>query len=161
MTDNHSQRLPLIDAIKKGKFASYIDELCELALQGDSSASIALGHIYFRGGDGVCKDYHTALYWFKMVKPEYDVTGIVARHIAIIYYKGLGVAKDHQNAAKYMRRSALHGYGNSMILFAIMQKKGDGTLKKIRASETILRASVCDSKLSVMTRFLALMWLYP
>jgi TPR repeat protein len=159
--DNQPQRASLIDAMRKGEFACRVDELRERASQGDNSASIALGHIYFQGGDSVRKDYVEALYWFKKVKPEDDVTGFVASHLATIYYKGFGVSKNHRIAAKYLRSAALRGQRKSKVLFAILQKKGDGTLKKPRSAETILRASVCDPKLSVMTRFLALVWLYP
>jgi TPR repeat protein len=158
--DNHSQHAPLIDAMRKREFAPYIDELRERASKGDNSASIALGYIYFRGGDNVPRDYIEALYWFKKIKLEDDVTGFVAGHLATIYYKGLGVAKNRQVAAKYLRSAALRGHRKSMVLLAVLQKKDNGTLKKLRSSETILRASVCDSKLSVMMRFLALMWLY-
>ena len=159
MTDNHSQRAPLIDAIRKGEFAPHVDELREHASQGNIASSIALGHIYFRGGDGVPKDYGEALYWFENVKLEDDVTGFVASHLATIYYKGLGVTKNHRMAAKYLRSAALHGHSKSMVLFAILQKKGNGMLKKSRSAETILRASVCDSNLSIMMRFLALVLL--
>ena len=161
MTDNHSKRVPLIDAMRTGEFAPHVDELRECASLGDNAASIALGYIYFRGSDGIRKDYDEALFWFKKIKLEDDVTGFVAGHLAAIYYKGLGVAKNHQMAAKYLRSAALHGHRKSRVLFAILQKKGDGTLKKPHSAETILRASVCDSKLSVMMRFLAHVWLYP
>lgn len=159
MTDNHSQRAPLVDALRKGEFSPYVDELRERALQGDSSALIALGSIYFRGGDGVRKDYNAAAYWFGKVQLEYDVTGFVASHLATIYYKGLGVAEDHQKAARYLRSAALHGHGNSIVMFAILQKKGDGTLKKPQSAKTIFRSSVCNSKLNIGMRFLALLWL--
>ncbi|WP_329741601.1 hypothetical protein [Dyella sp. A6] len=155
MSDNHSQRELLSDAMRKGKFAPYVDGLRERASKGDQSALIALGYIYFRGGEGVQNNYSEALFWFKKFKLEDDVDGFVASHIATIYYKGLGVAKNHRLAAKYLRSAALRGHGRSRILFAILQKKGDGTLKKPRTAEMIFRASVCDTKLSIRMRFLA------
>ena len=161
MKDNNSQRAPLLDAIRKGEFALHVDELRERAAQGNIASSIALGHIYFRGGDSVPKDYGEALYWFKRIKLEDDATGFVASQLATIYYKGLGVAKNRRIAAKYLRSAALHGHSKSRVLFAILQKKGSGTLKKPRSAGTILRASVCDSSLNIMMRFLALVWLYP
>lgn len=161
MTDNHSQRAPLIYAMRSGELASYADELRARASQGDNAAPIALGYIYFRGGGDVRKDYGEALLWFKKIKLKDDLTGFVASHLATIYYKGLGVAKNHRIAARYLRSAALRGHGKSRVLFAALQKKGDGTLKKPRSAATILRASVFDSKLSVMTRLLAFVWLYP
>jgi hypothetical protein len=49
MTDNHSQHASLMDAMRTGEFTPHIDELHKRASQGDDVASIALGHIYFRG----------------------------------------------------------------------------------------------------------------
>lgn len=161
MMGDGSDRAPLYDAMRKRKFALCVNEFRELASQADRAAPIALGYIYFMGGDGVRRDYRQALRWFEEVNLEDDVSGLVASHLATIYYKGLGVAKNHRAAAKYLRSAALHGHGRSRVLMAILQKKGDGTLRKPRAAETILRASVCDRKLGVIMRLFALISLYP
>jgi TPR repeat protein len=146
----------IVDEMRKKGSVSGISQFRDRALQGDNASLIALGYIYFRR-----KNYGEALFWFEKVKLENDITGFVASHLATIYYKGLGITKNHRIAAKYLRSAALRGRVESRVLFAILQKKGDGTLKKLRAAETMLRASVCDPKLSVRMRFLALVWLYP
>lgn len=160
MVDNRLRRASLVEVIKGGEFASHLEELQGLALQ-DDAAAIALGYIYFCGGRGVPRDYGKALRWFKKVEKESDVNGFVAWHLAIMYYRGLGVLRNNQLAAKYLRRAALCGHSKSRIFFAILQKKGDGTLRKQRSAETILRAGLCDSSLNATTRLLALVWLLP
>ena len=136
-----------------------IDALKERASKGDCAAAIALGQVYFKGGLGVSKDYDAARNWWQQVKPEYDATGFVANRLATIYYKGLGVPRDRKKAYRYLRSAAVHGHRKSLVLLAILNKQGYGTVCKPRTSRTILCSSAANDKLSLATRFLALLWL--
>ncbi|MBB6184648.1 tetratricopeptide repeat protein [Oleiagrimonas soli] len=135
-------------------------ELIKRALLGDNSARIALGYAYFKGCGGVKKNYNNALYWFEKVELKYDATGFVANHLALIYYKGLGVARDQEKAMKYFRSASLHNHGASKILFAILQKRREDFSRKSRSAEILLRSSVCNPKVDLKMRFLALLWLW-
>ena len=148
-----------LNAFQNRNFSPYIAELSELAALGNSAAALALGHIYFRGGRGVPKNYITARYWWQRVNLEYDVNGFVASNLGRIYDKGLGVPADHRKAFKYLRSASLHGNLKSFVLLAILSKKGDGTVKKPHAADVMLRASISDPKQSVWMRLLALAWL--
>jgi hypothetical protein len=157
MTDDRAVRDSLVEAARTGEFPG-VSELRERVAHGDQGALILLGHLYFRGVGGVRKDYGEALYWFRKFKLEYDVTGLVAAHLAKIHYLGLGVPRSRRMAAWYLRSAALRGHGRSRIAFAMLQKKGDGTLMKPRAANTLLRASACDPRLSVMMRLAAFLY---
>lgn len=82
MKDIDLQRARLDEALMRGEFAPYVDELRQRASRGDNAALIALGHMHFKGGDGVERNYGEALFWFKDVKHEYDATGFAAIHLS-------------------------------------------------------------------------------
>ena len=149
----------MLDAIKSGDFLPYMAELKTRASTGDTPAAIALGHIFFKGGRGVRKDYVAARHWWQKVRLEDDVTGFVANRLATIYYKGHGVSKNHHTAYKYLRSACLHGHRTSMVVLAMLYKRGDGTLKRPRAAKILLKASVADPKVGNVMRFFALVFL--
>ncbi len=149
----------LLDMVGSADFLPYMAEVNARASMGDIAAAMALGHIFFKGGRGVRKDYIAARHWLEKVSLEDDVTGFVANRLAIIYYKGLGVSTDHDKAYKYLRSAILHGHRNSRVLLAILNKKGDGAFKKPHAARILLKASLADPKVSKVMRILALVWL--
>lgn len=161
MSDNYEIPKPLAEAIQKKKFSSCVEDLRALAEGGSPGAFIALGHIFFRGGDGIPKDYKEALYWLSKVKHEYDVTGFVEFHIGMIYDRGFGVSIDRRIAFKYFRSAALHGNRHALLMVAAMQRNGEGTFRKSRTAETIFRYCVCNKKSSIFMRFYALVSLSP
>ena len=149
----------LLDIVRSGDFLPYMAEVKARASMGDIAAAMALGHMFFKGGRGVPKDYIAARHWFERVSLKDDVTGFVANRLAIIYYKGLGVSTNHHEAYRYLRSAILHGHRNSRVLLAILNKKGDGTVKKPHSAHVLLKSSLFDSKVSKVMRFLALVWL--
>lgn len=149
----------LLDMVKNSDFLPHMAEVKARASMGDIAAAMALGHMFFKGGRGVRKDYIAARHWFEEVSLKDDVTGFVANRLAIIYYKGLGVSKNHHKAYRYLRSAVLHGHRNSRVLLAILNKKGDGNIKKPHAARILLKSSLFDSKVSKVLRLLALVWL--
>lgn len=160
ISSNNQLSQSLLEAIKRKKFSSCIQELNNLAEQGNCSALIALSHIFFHGGGGIRKDYKAALGWLNKIKPEDDVTGYAAYRLGIIYYKGLGLVPRRRLAFKYFRNAALHGSHMGLFMVAVMQKRGNETLKKTHASKIIFGSIFRNRKLGFVIRMLAFRWFW-
>lgn len=133
--DYESVPLILKDAIEKGTLEKVLLEVQVLASKGDNAAKLALAHAYFYGGHGVEKNYSQARNWLESID-EYDQFGGLVPHLlGKIAYQGLMGPKDARLAFKYFRRAALLGYTKSRIMVAVMQRIGDGTIRKPKAAK--------------------------
>ena len=71
-----------------------------LAVKGHAPAQSGLGMMYFTG-QGVSKDYKTAVKWFKLAAEQGDL--LAQANLGWIHYKGIGVSQNHEIALKYHR----------------------------------------------------------
>jgi TPR repeat protein len=81
-----------LTAHKSGDYATALREWTPLAEQGDTSAQIILGRMYFQG-QGVSQDYKTAAKWFRLAAEQGDETA--QYNLGGMYVDGAGVIQDN------------------------------------------------------------------
>jgi hypothetical protein len=83
-----------------------IDSTRKAAEAGDAAAQSNLGGYYYRG-EGLEKDYETAVEWFKKAAAKGDITGIY--NLGLCYYTANGVPMDKDMATSLFRKAAEAG----------------------------------------------------
>ena len=96
----------------------------EFALQGDREAQFLLGHEAFNIGEHISGEYEDALYWLKQSAGQHYLPAL--NLLGDMFYKGLGVKQNTEQAKKYYREAADRGDGISQYdLGFIAFKEGD------------------------------------
>lgn len=81
------------------------------AFRGDAEAMLALGSLYYTGGDGIPQDYAKALEWLLLAAAKDNAhakTGLGA-----LYHHGYGVPKDDRQAVEFLYAAAMQGDDNA------------------------------------------------
>jgi TPR repeat protein len=105
-------------------------KLLQSARAGDVQAQDALGQYYFEGRGGA-PDYVEAFKWSEKAAKKEVATSLV--RLGILYASGLGVEEaDSEKAFKHLRRGAIKGDIEGMLLVGMAFRAGDG----VEASDT-------------------------
>ncbi len=100
-----------------------IAELMKMAEQGDASAQVNLGSMYYNG-QGVPQDYKEALRWYLASADQGNATAQF--NMGVIYYKGQGVPQDYKGAVRWYRAAAEQGDGSAQYGLGSMYYNGQG-----------------------------------
>ncbi len=100
-----------------------IAELMKKAEQGDASAQVNLGSIYYNG-QGVPQDYKEALRWYLSAAEQGNATAQF--NMGVIYYKGQGVNQGYKEAVRWYRAAAEQGDASAQYGLGSMYYNGQG-----------------------------------
>ncbi|TDR30729.1 tetratricopeptide repeat protein [Hydromonas duriensis] len=89
------------------------------ANKGVSDAMVGYGGFFLRG-DGVKKNYKTALFWFEKAAKLNDPNGLYS--LGVMYQNGLGVAKKDMKKARFFWKQAAD-LGDKLALFMLTNAK--------------------------------------
>jgi TPR repeat protein len=155
LRDADWQSLPekLVELLSEGGLANSLIDIQAWAAKGDSAACLAMAHAYYYGDHGVEKNFSEAKHWLEKVDILEDPDGYAAHLLGVISYKGLSLQSDHRKAYKYFRRAALRGSTKGRIMVAVMQRDGDGTLKKPYAARLNFYRCSKSKDLSLLPRW--------
>ena len=103
-------------ALMTNDYKTAFSELKPLANQGNASAQIKVGWMYFTGA-GVTKDYAEALKWYKKAADQELAEAQYA--LGEMYHKGYGIPVDISQAMIWYRRAA--DQGNISAQYALGQ----------------------------------------
>lgn len=104
-----------------------INELENLAQNGDVGASYELGKAYFSGVGGVQVDYNKARGYFEFAAENGSVGANY--YLGKIYYNGNGVATNHLKAKEYFEKSSSADNVFSKYYLGKLYYWGDGVEK--------------------------------
>ena len=110
-----------MEAYRKGDYKTALEKWRPLAEDGNTSAQVNVGVIYFEGR-GVPKDYEEALKWYKMAAMKGHAEA--EYNLGVAYAQGQGVAQDQKEALRWYRQSAERGYLPAQIMLAEMYYRG-------------------------------------
>ena len=96
-----------VAALKRGDYATALQEFRLLAEQGHAEAQNAVG-VMFGNGLGVSHDHAEAAKWYRKAAEQGDA--VAQNNVGIVYSTGLGVSQDHAEAAKWYRKAAEQGH---------------------------------------------------
>jgi uncharacterized protein len=102
------------------------------AAQKNALAQCALGFVYYEGGHGLQKNLEKAKQCIKLAKPILVQKAAAGNPAALtwlgrISYLGLFQNRDYTQARRYFEAS---GDSDSLYMLAVMQRKGQGGIKK-------------------------------
>jgi TPR repeat protein len=100
-----------------------INELTELATNGDVKSQIRLGYLY-EEGISVKQDFISALQWYLKASQQGDA--LAQWHCGLIYESGKGIAKDYKEAIKWYKKSAEQGYSPAQFNMGAMYEYSKG-----------------------------------
>ena len=112
-----------MEAYSQRDYKTALDKWRPLAEDGNSSAQVNLGVMYYEGL-GVPRDYEEALKWYKMAalkghaEAEYN--------LGLAYAQGRGTPADQREALRFYRQSAERGYLPAQMMLAKMYYEGQG-----------------------------------
>ncbi|MDD3815854.1 MAG: tetratricopeptide repeat protein [Desulfocapsaceae bacterium] len=108
---------------------SYVQQIQELAGQGDGESQFALGLLYEYGGQGVVPDPDKAVASFLQA----GEAGIPAAclYLGIKYENGSGVVRNLTTAASWYCCAAKNGWAMAQFFLAELYKKGKGVKRDI------------------------------
>ena len=94
--------------------AQTIDEIKQLAEQGDAMGQAKLASLYFLGKEEIEVDHKLAAQWMKKAAKQ----GLVEAQatIAAMYDTGKGVQYDRNKASQWYEKAAKQGHGTSMAI---------------------------------------------
>lgn len=105
-----------------------IDNLSQVALNGDIDAQVQLGNMY-RSGQGVDKDWGKACQWYLLAA---DAGNAHAQYnLGMRYYNGQGVPKDLQQATLWWAKSADQGHTQALYALGFRYLNGDSVARDI------------------------------
>ena len=93
-----------------------LEELKELAEQGDAKAQNSFANLYCYGKD-VKKDYKKAVKWYS--KSAVQGHAVAQFNLASCYYNGCGVERDLKKAVEWWTKSAEQGYSDAQNSLAV------------------------------------------
>lgn len=138
--------------LSKNDYGACVDVFNEFAQRGDLVSAAALGEIYFRGGNGVLRDYIKSRYWLEKVA-HFVFTPDSAYKLGLIYYRGLGVNIDFKVAYSFFRKLALARMPRGLVMVGVMHRNREGVIFKPRLAQTCFRAALKNKDLNIVERF--------
>lgn len=95
-------------------WADGVNEIRQMAEQGNAKAQTQLASLYFLGKDGVEKDDKAAAEWMEKAANE----GVVDAQVVMgaFYDRGVGVEADRDKATKWYEKAAAQGHGTSLAI---------------------------------------------
>jgi TPR repeat protein len=96
-------------------------EIC--AKEDHSGAQTMLGAMYY-DGEGVRKDYHEAVKWFRLAVSKKEIPAVQVM-LAQMYYRGEGVPKDYHEAFKWSKAAATQHHPYAQRLLGLMYFNGE------------------------------------
>ncbi len=122
-----------------------IDELRQLANNGDAMAQGVLGTRYAKG-DRAPQDYKQAVYWYTKAANQGDAEAQC--NLGLCYFRGEGVAKDNKQAVYWYTKAANQGYAFAQFNLGFHYYIGSGVAKDCRqALNWFKKAKVQENKL--------------
>lgn len=104
--------------------APYVQQLQELAAQGDGEAQFALALLHEYGEQGVARDPEQALSWF-LQAGKAEIPG-ACLYLGIKYENGSHVVKNPAAAAHWYCCAAKKGWAMAQFFLAELYRKGKG-----------------------------------
>lgn len=125
----------------------------EKIARGDAYAQYRLGYTYWRATgeeaaqepketreNRIMESYAEAAKWFR--KSAEQGFPIAQQHLAVSYYLGAGVARDHVEAAKWWRKAAEQGVADAQLRLARLYAEGHlGSEYRKEAGKWYLKAA--------------------
>lgn len=102
-----------------------VQELLQMAENGNASAQHDLAAFYIVGAEGVSKDYQKAAYWFD--KAAQNGVSNAAYNLGVLYHQGLGVEQDLQKALQWYGIAASDNHAEAQYNLGIAAIEGVGT----------------------------------
>ena len=93
------------------------------AIQGDASAQLYLGAIYY-SGQGVPQNYKEAAKWYR--KAAEQGAANAQSQLCGMYHSGEGVPQDNKEAAKWLGKAAKQGVALAQCLLGDLYQSGQG-----------------------------------
>src|SRR5690349_14904233 len=100
-----------------------IQQLSELANNGNARAELALGVLY-QSGKGVPRDTAKAIYWYTRAARQNNAEA--AFWLGEIYKDGIDVEQDYGKAKAWYLQSARNNYPASQAILGFMNERGMG-----------------------------------
>ena len=116
-----SNKLPDKDDITfylTGKKKSYIENLQEQAMSGDTNAMIRLGNNHRHGYNGLQPNNVEAVKWYKLAAKQGDASA--QYFLGRKYETGRGVTQNYKEAEKWLRLSAEQGNAEAQVTLGLM-----------------------------------------
>ena len=98
----------------------YLDNI-KKAEAGDAEAQVKVG-IAYGNGEGVAKDIHQAVYWYRKSAENGNRYG--QYNLGYCYYQGLGVTKDDKLAFYWYKKAADQGYASAQNWVGYLYENG-------------------------------------
>jgi len=94
--------------------AGNVDEIRQMAEQGQASAQAKLASLYLLGRDGIEIDENLAASWMQKAAEQ----GLVDAQVVMgaFYDRGIGVEADRDQATKWYEKAAAQGHGTSLAI---------------------------------------------
>ncbi len=101
----------------------YIELLLERVETGDKVSQFLLGKAYYEG-QGVEKNYETALQWFNKSAEQNYPNALFS--LGMMYDDGLGTKQDYKAAFSAYRKAADYGHTMAQYYLGLMYRDGHG-----------------------------------
>lgn len=109
------------------------------AQQGDPTAQVSVGNMYFKGEHTV-QDYKEALKWYQQAGEQGNAHALY--NIGVFHDKGYAVDKDFTEAAKWYQKAADLGFPDALYNLAVMYEYGQAVAQDYaKAREYYLMAA--------------------
>jgi S1-C subfamily serine protease len=95
----------------------------EAAEQGNASAQLILGHLYYTG-NGVSQDYAQAAAWIR--KAAEQGNALAQYELGALYHEGHGIPQDYAQAAAWYRKAAEQGEARAQYELGVLYREGHG-----------------------------------
>ena len=105
---------------KSTDYASALQELKLLAVEGNADAQNNIGVIY-RGGLGVKTNYQVAVKWFKLAAEQGNRPA--QANLGFMYANGMGISQDWVYAYMWSKISAFNGFAAATDNVTIFSQK--------------------------------------
>ena len=115
--------------------------------RGSCWAQHVLGDIYDRGDLNLEQDYAEAMKWYLIASKNDTTVGCsawVRQRIGFMYYYGLGVTKDVEEAVNWYWRAALGGWTPSQLQLGVMLRDGKDVRRNYSESVQLFRMAAED-----------------
>lgn len=112
----------------------HVEQVIDLAHNGDAAAQVALGMMYERGLE-VRHDNRLALRWYRRAADQGNA--LAAFHIGSLYERGVGVSRDYNRAAKWYGRAAVAGSDAAQAALAYLYERGLGVDRNFARAEAL------------------------
>ena len=121
--------------------AADFNQIQRLANQGDVSAQILLGSMYYEG-KGVRQDYAKSIEWYTKVANQGNSNA--QAFLGAAYSGGKGVRQDYAKSIEWYTKAANQGNAGAQYNLALMYFQGKGVRQDFRISKEWVGKS-CDN----------------